>query len=305
MLDQQRNVGVDSIPCLVNYNRENPSSYWCVYSHGNGCDIGQMFEELNQYSRDFHVNTIAYEYPGYGISPGDPSGDACKHDHEIIVAFLWKILGVATNKIIFFGRSIGTGIASYVCRNTEKVSPVGALILQSPYISIREIAVHHVGTVGYLAPNPLDNITTIKELLAPVIFIHGERDNLILAEHSRVLYQNSNSEIKALQICLESDHNYWQYDKDLKIPISSFLSKVFPGYPDSFHEIDVNQQPLPEIIFHCPDYSEIPETKGSSIFSSLLAPFVWSKNMISGESFDKDHSNKLWISTRIIINCVW
>jgi hypothetical protein len=47
------------------------SAEWTIlWSHGNGADLGIMFEYLRAYSIAWRVNIVAYEYPSYGLCDG-------------------------------------------------------------------------------------------------------------------------------------------------------------------------------------------------------------------------------------------
>jgi hypothetical protein len=49
------------------------------------------------------------EYPGYGIYPGETKADKICDDSEMLYDYLKFELGFPEDKIIIFGRSIGTG----------------------------------------------------------------------------------------------------------------------------------------------------------------------------------------------------
>lgn len=97
-----------------------------IYSHGNGCDIGEMRRDMVLYSQTFRVNVLCYEYPGYGIFPGSASSDGCISSQKVVYNFLTKYMGVDPGNIVLFGRSIGSGISSDLCSKR----PVGGLVLQ-------------------------------------------------------------------------------------------------------------------------------------------------------------------------------
>lgn len=77
VLLKHNNAGEDSIPCLL---VPSPGYYYClllfavatshtlhrsnkymIYSHGNGCDLGNHFTEFHHYASHFGVNVLAYE----------------------------------------------------------------------------------------------------------------------------------------------------------------------------------------------------------------------------------------------------
>lgn len=79
---------------------------------GNSCDIGQIKPELRLLSHELNATFFAVEYPGYGVTshenePITSSGI----DFRVRAAFTFLCsLGVDSKNIIFFGRSIGTGM---------------------------------------------------------------------------------------------------------------------------------------------------------------------------------------------------
>jgi len=160
------NPGLDSIPCLwiPCYGTKRV----LLYSHGNGCDLGQMCPELKIYANRWKVNVVAYEYEGYGIHTGRASTEACNRDIQLVYKFLTSELKVPASSIIIYGRSIGTGPSSFLA-STLKDSPPGCLMLQSPFTTIRALAQHLVGFIGMMSPNPFDNLAAIQNLTCPLM----------------------------------------------------------------------------------------------------------------------------------------
>ena len=82
-----------------------------------------------------HLNVLAMEYPGYGISD-----DKEINDNNILIyaervySYLLSS-GIKEKNIFIMGRSIGSGPAVHIC---SKYSP-GGLILICPYTSISDI----------------------------------------------------------------------------------------------------------------------------------------------------------------------
>jgi hypothetical protein len=81
------------------------------------------------------------EYPGYGIYDGSPDANQILIDAESVYIYLTEILKIPEESIILFGRSIGTGPATYLA---SKKSPC-ALLLMSPFLSIRDIVKDKAG----------------------------------------------------------------------------------------------------------------------------------------------------------------
>ena len=82
-------------------------------------------------ANELQLSVIAIEYPGYGLYRGDPDSKKIQTDREMLILFLQEI-GYKLNNMYLFGRSIGTGPATYLAAKYH----VACLILMSPYTSI-------------------------------------------------------------------------------------------------------------------------------------------------------------------------
>jgi acetyl esterase/lipase len=89
------------------------------------------------------MNVLIVEYPGYSIYKGEKSADAVLEDSVAVFDFLTENLKVEAENIIVFGRSIGSAPATYLCSERKP----GALVLMSPFTSIRAVAENLVGTL--------------------------------------------------------------------------------------------------------------------------------------------------------------
>jgi len=245
---KKRYVFDDSIPCL--FIKFPGSQIFILYSHGNACDLGDMFNELDNYSQRFQVNVIAYEYQGYGVARGKPTPENVKYDICTIYQFLTIVLNVPSKNIILFGRSIGTGPCLYVAARIEEENPnsLGGVIVQSPFTSIRDLAKSFVGPfLGNLFVGKIfDNFGNIAQVQCPTMVIHGDMDNVIPVEMGKSVFQNSGApeEYRILKICEGSDHNMWDSENDIYKPISKFIYKHVEGV-----EAQNEKKNIPEPIY--------------------------------------------------------
>ena len=170
---QNSNAGY--IPCLfLPYSRG--STKILMYFHGNAEDAGGALRLLDTIKNRLKVHVLAMEYPGYGIYKGNPNAEAILEDGELVFNFLTKILSIPSSDLIIFGRSIGSGPATYMAAKHK----VFALILMSPYTSISAVARHLVGRLGeMLVADRFRNVDYIKQVKSPVFIVHGQKDPLI------------------------------------------------------------------------------------------------------------------------------
>ena len=77
---------------------------------------------------------------------------------------------------------MGSGPASVLA---EKICP-RALILMSPYISIKSVVKNmYGGWISWMVNDHFNNADSMKNIKCPVLFIHGDKDTLIPSDHSR------------------------------------------------------------------------------------------------------------------------
>ena len=158
----------------------NPRArYTILYSHGNAEDLGDLRDFLAD-MRDAGFSVLAYDYRGYGLSSRRrPSERRAYEDVDAAYRHLTATLGVAPDRVILHGRSLGGGIASHLAASER----TAGLILESTFVSAFRVAV----------PRPLfpfDRFATASRLdrvRVPVLVIHGDRDEVIPYWHGPAL----------------------------------------------------------------------------------------------------------------------
>jgi len=94
-------------------------------------------------------------------------------------------LKIDPRDLIIFGRSIGSGPASYLASKRN----IGALVLMSGFTSIRSVVKDFAGSwATYLIKERFDNLKAIAEVTCPTFIVHGQSDKLIPFSHSKQLH---------------------------------------------------------------------------------------------------------------------
>lgn len=154
-----------------------------IYAHGNGELIDYWPQSLTLFLEQ-GLSLLLVEYPGYGRSAGRPSQ---KSITRAMVAAYDRLLAtpiVDPARIIIYGRSLGGGAA---CALAAK-HPPAALILQSTFTSIRQMALRH-WIPGFLVQDSFDNASVVQGYLGPTLIIHGVKDEVIPFSHGERLAQ--------------------------------------------------------------------------------------------------------------------
>ncbi len=191
-----------------------------VYFHGNA---GNLLNHswIARPLLDAGYGVLLVEYRGYGGNPGKPSEAGLYADARAGIEYLMS-QGIATDQMVFFGQSLGTGIA--VKMATEH-SP-RALILQSPYTSIAKAGQHHYWylPVRWLIKDRFPSDEWIGGVTAPLLVLIAEEDTIIPPKMSRELFALANQP-KTLKALANSGHNDLSGNGGMKA-VLEFLSNL-------------------------------------------------------------------------------
>jgi hypothetical protein len=105
-----------------------------LYFHGNAGGLDLRAERFRAIVKA-GMGLLAIEYRGYASSTGSPSERGLKLDGEAAYAAAIAS-GVEPERIVALGESLGSGVAVALAARHK----VGALVLDSPYSSIVDVA---------------------------------------------------------------------------------------------------------------------------------------------------------------------
>lgn len=176
------NIGDEGMPVAAYWQPQTNAIATLLYSHGNAEDIGDLTEVLNALAQS-GISVLAYDYPGYGLSGGKPTENACYNAAEKGYAFLTTQKKIKAEDIIILGRSVGSGPACYLA---EKY-PVRGLVLESGFLSAQRV----ITRIRLLPIDTFPNIERIKAISCRKLFIHGTHDSVIPFWHGKKMYELS------------------------------------------------------------------------------------------------------------------
>jgi len=190
-----------------------------LYFHGNKDNLVRWGEIVSQLSV-YEYNIYIFDYRGYGKSTGSPSERGVLHDSEVIFN---KINQKFPDELwIFYGRSLGTGIAAYL---SSKCKPKG-LILESPYYSMEELITH------YYFPYPwyhqkitIPTHSYLKESSFPVLILHGTDDQIVPIEEGQKLFHSLRHTRSCMVTIEHGTHDDLAKHDEYRKAIQNFLYK--------------------------------------------------------------------------------
>jgi fermentation-respiration switch protein FrsA (DUF1100 family) len=108
--------------------------------------------------------------------------------------------------------------------SSEPSSPA-ALILQSPYTSIKSLATVLVGPAARLMLPRLVTSSVIGRVRCPILFLHGKKDDLIPFGHSLELREMAHASRGTECVLWEdSGHDEWHHQSEMVVPVRDFLA---------------------------------------------------------------------------------
>lgn len=167
----------------------NPRARFVVlFNHGNSGNV-TIRHFLARLLTVAGCSVLVYDYQGFGKSTGKPTVEGICTDGTAAYDYLVGPAGVHPEQVIIYGESLGAAVATHV----STVRTASGIILQSGFASLRRIAVESFPFLKVypdsLFPRPtLDSLTILTRPHPPVLFIHGDLDQVIPVHHTVDMY---------------------------------------------------------------------------------------------------------------------
>jgi hypothetical protein len=146
-----------------------------LYFHGNGGSVASRGARVAHWAR-LGYGLLFLNYRSYGGSGGSPSETALIADGGAAYDELVR-RGVDPRTIVFYGESLGSGVAVQVAATREAL----AMILDAPFTSAVDVAARAYPflPVRLLLQDRYMSIDHIGNIAVPVMIIHGEEDTVV------------------------------------------------------------------------------------------------------------------------------
>ena len=154
--------------------------YTLIFFHGNAEDLGGIEPFLHLLRDRLGIAVLAWDYRGYGRSGGRVGEPATLRDAHTIFAYVTDALGVPTDRIILYGRSLGGGPAVELAASER----CAMLVLQSAFTSTFRVMTR----VRLLPFDKFNNLARMPRVRCPVLVIHGTADRVVPFYHGQQLY---------------------------------------------------------------------------------------------------------------------
>lgn len=161
------------------------------YLHGNAGslrDWGWVYPDFIAHGYD----VLLIDYRTYGKSTGELSENFMNKDVLYVYEQMKK--DYAEDAIVIYGRSIGTGMATNLASKVD----AKALVLESPYYSIADIAkkIAPFFPLDLMLRFKFESFKSINQVKSPIFIIHGKNDNVVPFASGWKLYETAKDKIK-------------------------------------------------------------------------------------------------------------
>lgn len=197
-----------------------------LFCHGNAGNISHRMDSIRTF-HSLHISVLIFDYRGYGKSSGSPSEQGTYEDAESAYDYLVKKRDVAPEKIILFGRSLGSAIAV----ETALKKDAGALIVESGFTSLPDLGstIYRFLPVRLLSRFQYASIDKINRIAIPKLIIHSPDDDIIPFEHGEKLFRKAKEPKTFLEIAGGHNEGFMLSGEIYKRGLNTFLEKNFPN----------------------------------------------------------------------------
>jgi len=173
-----------------------------LFLHGNAGNASHRLPNAAELV-GLGTHVLLLDYRGYGLSEGSPSEAGVRLDARAGLAHLMELRGLSEERIVVFGRSLGAAVAVDLARDR----PLAGLVLESAFTSAADVARGAFGPLGaVLARGRFDAAHRIAQVRCPLLFFHGDRDDIVGIELGRRLFELA-PEPKAFEVISGAGHN--------------------------------------------------------------------------------------------------
>ena len=182
--------------------------------HYNGPDFARLFP---------HATSYLVNYRGYGGSTGTPTESGLYRD----ALAAYDAVRETHAAIAVIGRSLGTGVATYLAVNR----PVERLVLITPYDSVEQLAhtQYPLYPMTLLLKDKFDSVSRAPSIRTPTLVLIAGRDQLVGPERAWRLVQTMDPQFVRAVVIDGANHFNLIYRPRYEEELRSFFSPLPAG----------------------------------------------------------------------------
>lgn len=166
----------------IHQKADNPKGL-ILYFHGNAGDLSR-WSSITSFFVEKDYDVLVMDYRTYGKSTGKLSEKALYADAQMIYDHALK--SYAEKDITLYGRSLGTGLATYLASKNQP----NQILLETPYYDLYQVAKNRFPffPVRYLMAYEFPSHEYVLKASCPITIFHGTNDYIVPFDSGKKLF---------------------------------------------------------------------------------------------------------------------
>lgn len=192
-----------------------------LFCHGNGGNISHRLESFQLFNR-LGLSIFIFDYRGYGKSGGSPTEEGTYLDARAAWNYIVREKGIAKDKIVILGRSLGGAVAAHLAR---EVKPQ-ALVVESAFTSVGDLGaeLYPFFPVRLLSRFKYATVKYVSKISCPILIVHSPEDDIIPYHHGQKIYEAAHEPKQFLKIKGLHNDGFLVSGKQYEDGVSSFIN---------------------------------------------------------------------------------
>ena len=214
------------IPSRAGANADRPDRPAVLFLHGTRGNLGAQLPVL-RFLHSLGVDLLAFDYPGYGKSPGRPSEEGCLRAAEAA----WEHLRARRPgaRAVLYGRSLGCALAAYLAAR----EPCAGLVFHGGFTSVPDLAadLYPRLPVRLFCRVRLDALRWIAGCRSPLLVLHGREDRFIPLAHALRVYGRAAVPKRFVPLAGGHDDEGWMHNPAVRAALAEMLEGRAAAWP--------------------------------------------------------------------------
>ncbi|WP_109301098.1 alpha/beta hydrolase [Aquimarina sp. AU474] len=190
-----------------------------LYFHGNRGSL-KRWGEIASYFALKQYDIVIMDYRSYGKSTGKITEQILYDDAQLFYNYVLD--KYPKQRIIIYGRSLGTGIATKVASENNPA----ALVLETPYFNMKDVSESWLPYVptGILLKYKIPSNEFIQKVKCNITIYHGTADKVVPLASGKRLYESISIPNKKMITIPKGSHNNLIQFEEYQSTIETTLS---------------------------------------------------------------------------------
>lgn len=174
------------------YQLDSNSAPTLIYFHGNAGNMGLRLPNAVDMYNKCGINVVMMDYRGYGMSTGSPTEEGLNLDAAAVLEHVCSDPRLANSPVVPFGRSLGGAVAIELTASFP--DKIAGIVAENTFLSIGRMVDVVMPFISFWPLKALllrinwDSERRIVGLTQPMLFIAGDKDELVPHDHMKTLH---------------------------------------------------------------------------------------------------------------------